>query len=29
LGFIPLRGRGEFWSELFTAGAAGKWRWLG
>jgi aminodeoxyfutalosine deaminase len=29
LGFIPLQGRGEFWSELFTAGAAGKWRWLG
>ncbi len=29
LGFIPLPGRGEFWSELFSAGAAGKWRWLG
>jgi aminodeoxyfutalosine deaminase len=29
LGFIPLQGSGEFWSELFTAGAAGKWRWLG
>jgi cytosine/adenosine deaminase-related metal-dependent hydrolase len=29
LGFIPLQGRGEFWSELYTAGAAGKWRWLG
>jgi aminodeoxyfutalosine deaminase len=29
LGFIPLQGRGEIWSELFTAGAAGKWRWLG
>ncbi|MHB9072775.1 MAG: amidohydrolase family protein [Desulfobaccales bacterium] len=28
-GFIPLASRGEFWSELFTAGAAGKWRWLG
>jgi cytosine/adenosine deaminase-related metal-dependent hydrolase len=28
-GFIPLQGRGEFWSELFTAGAAGEWRWLG
>ena len=27
-GFIPLQGRGAFWSELFTAGAAGKWRWL-
>jgi cytosine/adenosine deaminase-related metal-dependent hydrolase len=29
LGFIPLQCQGEFWSELFTAGAAGKWRWLG
>jgi cytosine/adenosine deaminase-related metal-dependent hydrolase len=28
-GFIPLQGRGEFWGELFTAGAVGKWRWLG
>ncbi len=29
LGFIPLRESGEFWGELFSAGAAGKWRWLG
>ena len=29
LGFIPLKGSGDFWGELFTAGAAGKWRWLG
>jgi cytosine/adenosine deaminase-related metal-dependent hydrolase len=28
-GFIPMQGRGEFWSELFVAGAVGKWRWLG
>lgn len=29
LGFIPLKGCGDFWGELYTAGAAGKWRWLG
>jgi cytosine/adenosine deaminase-related metal-dependent hydrolase len=29
LGFIPLEGNGDFWGELFAAGAAGKWRWLG
>jgi aminodeoxyfutalosine deaminase len=29
LGFIPVQSRRNFWSELFTAGAAGKWRWLG
>ena len=29
LGFIPLGGSPDFWGELFTAGAAGKWRWLG
>ncbi|MFZ5449042.1 MAG: amidohydrolase family protein [Thermodesulfobacteriota bacterium] len=29
LGFLPLEGKGEFWNELFTSGAAGKWRWLG
>jgi cytosine/adenosine deaminase-related metal-dependent hydrolase len=29
LGFIPLKGGQDFWGELFTAGAAGKWRWLG
>jgi aminodeoxyfutalosine deaminase len=27
-GFIPLQGKKDFWSELFAAGAAGKWRWL-
>jgi cytosine/adenosine deaminase-related metal-dependent hydrolase len=27
-GFIPLQGKEDFWSELFAAGAAGKWRWL-
>ena len=29
LGFIPLMESGDFWGELFRAGAAGKWRWLG
>ena len=29
LGFIPLRGQGDLWSQLYAAGAAGKWRWLG
>jgi aminodeoxyfutalosine deaminase len=29
LGFMPLSGRRDFWSELFDGGAAGKWRWLG
>lgn len=29
LGFIPLQGSGEMWGELFAAGAAGEWRWLG
>jgi aminodeoxyfutalosine deaminase len=29
LGFIPLEGAHDFWGELFAAGAAGKWRWLG
>jgi cytosine/adenosine deaminase-related metal-dependent hydrolase len=28
MGFIPLEGAGDFWSELFTAGAAGRFRWL-
>ena len=28
LGFVPLEGAGELWSELFTAGAAGRFRWL-
>jgi cytosine/adenosine deaminase-related metal-dependent hydrolase len=28
IGFIPLEGDRNFWSELFAAGAAGKWRWL-
>ena len=29
LGFIPLKGDRDFWGELYTNGAAGKWRWLG
>ena len=29
LGFIPLEGGRDFWGELFSHGAAGKWRWLG
>jgi cytosine/adenosine deaminase-related metal-dependent hydrolase len=29
MGFIPLEGERDFWSQLFAAGAAGKWRWLG
>jgi cytosine/adenosine deaminase-related metal-dependent hydrolase len=29
LGFISLEGGRDFWGELFAAGAAGKWRWLG
>jgi cytosine/adenosine deaminase-related metal-dependent hydrolase len=28
-GFIPLTGSRDFWGELFSAGATGKWRWLG
>jgi cytosine/adenosine deaminase-related metal-dependent hydrolase len=29
LGFVPLEGGRDFWGELYTNGAAGKWRWLG
>jgi aminodeoxyfutalosine deaminase len=29
LGFLPLEGNGDFWGDLFAAGAAGKFRWLG
>ena len=29
IGFIPLKSGRDFWGELFAAGAAGKWRWLG
>ncbi len=28
LGFIPLTGSADFWGELFTAGASGRFRWL-
>jgi aminodeoxyfutalosine deaminase len=28
LGFLPLEGNGDFWGDLFAAGAAGKFRWL-
>jgi cytosine/adenosine deaminase-related metal-dependent hydrolase len=28
LGFIPLKGGRDFWGEFYTAGAAGKFRWL-
>jgi cytosine/adenosine deaminase-related metal-dependent hydrolase len=28
VGFIPLSGRGDFWGELYAAGAARKFRWL-
>jgi cytosine/adenosine deaminase-related metal-dependent hydrolase len=28
MGFIPLSGSEDFWSELYAAGAAGEFRWL-
>ncbi len=28
LGFVPLEGGQDFWTELYAFGAAGKWRWI-